>query len=103
MKELSDAEMKQALAARLDFYRELGIRDFYLRPLPSGEELDQEASESNSVTTTASMGSPQSEVVDPRAALAAIREDLGDCTRCPLHKLGRKQIVFGVGNPNADI
>ena len=35
--------------------------------------------------------------------LQEIREDLGDCTRCKLHTLGRKQIVFGVGNPNADL
>jgi DNA polymerase len=35
--------------------------------------------------------------------LAAIRDDLGDCTRCKLHGLGRRQIVFGVGNPNADL
>jgi DNA polymerase len=32
-----------------------------------------------------------------------IREDLGDCTRCPLHKQGRKQIVFGVGSPQTDL
>ena len=32
-----------------------------------------------------------------------IREDLGDCTRCKLHKQGRKQIVFGVGNPRAEL
>jgi uracil-DNA glycosylase len=36
-------------------------------------------------------------------ALAAIRADIGDCTRCKLHMLGRKQIVFGVGNPQADL
>lgn len=35
--------------------------------------------------------------------LQEIREDIGDCTRCKLHTLGRKQIVFGVGNPNADL
>jgi DNA polymerase len=35
--------------------------------------------------------------------LAAIRGDLGDCTRCKLAGLGRRQIVFGVGNPNADL
>lgn len=34
------------------------------------------------------------------AALQIIREDLGDCTRCALHK-GRNTIVFGVGNPAA--
>ena len=36
-------------------------------------------------------------------ALAAIRHELGDCTRCKLHGQGRKQIVFGVGNAAADI
>ena len=36
-------------------------------------------------------------------SLQEIREDIGDCTRCKLHTLGRKQIVFGVGNPNADL
>jgi DNA polymerase len=36
-------------------------------------------------------------------ALAAIRADIGDCTRCKLHTLGRHQVVFGVGNANADL
>jgi uracil-DNA glycosylase family 4 len=36
-------------------------------------------------------------------ALAAVRADIGDCTRCKLHTLGRRQIVFGVGNPQADL
>jgi len=36
-------------------------------------------------------------------ALAAVRADIGECTRCKLHALGRTQIVFGVGNPNADL
>ena len=35
--------------------------------------------------------------------LQAIREDIGDCTRCTLHGLGRKQIVYGVGNAGADL
>jgi uracil-DNA glycosylase len=35
--------------------------------------------------------------------LSAIREDIGDCTRCKLHGLGRQQIVYGVGNPAADL
>ena len=35
--------------------------------------------------------------------LPLIREDIGDCTRCKLHRLGRQQIVFGVGNPNANL
>jgi uracil-DNA glycosylase len=39
----------------------------------------------------------------PSEALAAIHGDIGDCTRCKLHRLGRRQIVFGVGNPEADL
>lgn len=33
-------------------------------------------------------------------ALAAIRADIGDCTRCRLHA-GRTNLVFGVGSPDA--
>jgi DNA polymerase len=36
-------------------------------------------------------------------ALVAVRTDIGDCTRCKLHTLGRRQIVFGVGSPDADL
>jgi len=39
----------------------------------------------------------------PADALVAIRNDIGDCTRCKLHTLGRRQVVFGVGNPQADL
>lgn len=38
--------------------------------------------------------------VDRVAALRAIRDDIGDCTRCALHK-GRNKIVFADGSPNA--
>ena len=34
--------------------------------------------------------------------LDRVREELGDCTRCKLHST-RTQIVFGVGNPKADL
>lgn len=34
--------------------------------------------------------------------LPMVREDLGDCTRCKLAR-GRTHLVFGAGNPNADI
>jgi DNA polymerase len=35
-------------------------------------------------------------------SLAQVREELGDCTRCKLCK-GRRNIVFGVGNPAAHL
>ena len=39
----------------------------------------------------------------PAEALVAVRTDIGDCTRCKLHKMGRTQVVFGVGSPEADL
>lgn len=37
-----------------------------------------------------------------RPTLEAVREALGECTRCPLHE-GRRTIVFGDGDPDADL
>jgi DNA polymerase len=39
---------------------------------------------------------------DPEAALATIRDTMGDCRRCKLAG-GRKTIVFGQGNPRAEL
>ncbi|HET9741948.1 MAG TPA: uracil-DNA glycosylase [Terriglobales bacterium] len=90
-------DIQQQLAERIRFYRELGIYDFYRQPSPvptaTEHSLQQHSSESMPSTTELS----------PESALQLIREDIGDCTRCPLHKQGRKQIVFGTGNPRADI
>jgi uracil-DNA glycosylase family 4 len=54
---------------------------------------------------------PHTEPPSPSAAtatgtqlLATLKEEIGPaCTRCKLHALGRTQVVFGVGNPNADL
>jgi uracil-DNA glycosylase len=35
------------------------------------------------------------------AALVAIQDEIGDCTRCPLAYAGRRKIVFGDGDGNA--
>ncbi|MEO8069867.1 MAG: uracil-DNA glycosylase [Acidobacteriota bacterium] len=35
--------------------------------------------------------------------LAALRAYIGDCTRCVLATLGRRTVVFGAGNPDADL
>ena len=50
-------------------------------------------------------GSPEaagSEALAQAGSLGAIRADLGDCQRCGLCR-GRRNIVFGVGNENADL
>jgi DNA polymerase len=59
-------------------------------PRPTG------ASAASTPDTPAASGS------DPEAGLRAIREDLGDCQRCRLAE-GRKNIVFGQGNPRAEL
>jgi uracil-DNA glycosylase len=101
------------LSDHLRFYQELGVtgvsrdprwrrrdepgRDSRSSDLPSGSPDDVQ-DEGQSVEA-----SPMTFARSSGEALAAIRDDLGDCTRCKLHALGRRQIVFGVGNPNADL
>jgi DNA polymerase len=41
-------------------------------------------------------------LAEGRPTLEQVRESVGDCTRCRLSG-GRTQIVFGVGNPDADL
>lgn len=48
------------------------------------------------------IGSPLPKKTDNGSLLKALRKDIGDCTRCRLCK-NRTHIVFGVGNPNANL
>jgi len=120
-----DPETSAAVAARLRYYRELGIYDLYRRDVPAellaqleasaavaeaaaevhaAEVQNTEIQATEIIDTTESIAEvprkpKPSAITDRHAALRVIREDLGDCTRCKLHSLGRKQIVFGVGDP----
>ena len=93
------------LAEHLKFYQELGVtginRDRKWRARSStpaqGLEIPSLPDEPEVAAVPVTIARSEAE------ALAAIREDIGDCTRCKLHTLGRTQIVFGVGNPNADV
>ncbi|MEO5936212.1 MAG: uracil-DNA glycosylase [Terriglobales bacterium] len=85
-----DADSKRALATRIQYYREMGIDSFYRRGDAPVAAVDTKI-ETEAKTET---GKP--------AALQLIRNDIGDCTRCRLHEQ-RTNIVFGVGNVNADI
>jgi len=99
-----DPQLKRALAERIRYYNDLGIYDFYRReitiqiqpeerePLPRAKAaVATPIPELVEVSTH-----PESGLADPAQGLLAIREDIGDCTRCRLAKQGRKQIVFGV-------
>jgi len=87
------SDARDQLAEHLKFYGELGVDGFRREPAWRKRETDEGAS-------VAQGFSPVRSAADE---LRAIREDIGDCTRCKLCRLGRKQIVFGVGNPNADL
>ena len=88
-----DAESRRQIAARLQYYKDMGIHDFYRR---------EGGVRAVSVEERAPAAEPLPVLNDKPAALRAIREDIGDCTRCGLHR-GRKNIVFGVGNPEAEL
>jgi DNA polymerase len=120
-----DPDLRRALAERIRYCHEMGIYDFYRRetllsdatavaeaddPAPTSQALREEMAAKKSAVVakpsqTLQLLTPHAEqtVTDPIAALKLIREDLGDCVRCKLHKQGRKQIVFGVGDPRADL
>lgn len=124
-----DPELRRALVERVRYCHEMGVYDFYRREprlseLPLAEvaasaivsrhqsEVREEmAARKSAVVSTIAEGEtfeilsprPEDGVTDSVTALKLIREDLGDCTRCKLHRQGRKQIVFGVGNPRAEL
>jgi uracil-DNA glycosylase len=101
MADLNDPNFQRELAARLQYYRDMGIYDLYRRgdaPLDEGAQAEAPGP----TKTTESVLPVLNAVRDVEAELRAIREDIGDCTRCVLHK-GRKNLVFGVGNPRAEL
>jgi uracil-DNA glycosylase len=136
-----DPATREALEARLRFYRELGLTDFYRRPVDASRIItsapeSESSSASEQISNPHAAGVPgvaveaweetlpQSPVqentsIPPRKtfqppppiaaavastdrayALRMIREDIGDCTRCALHR-GRNKIVFADGDANA--
>ena len=172
-----DSAIRQALESRLRFYRDLGLTEFYRRPvdaallaqlsaLPLPEQMDSASTASNAgapgldietgetqenpttyqnregerqlpavpaspfapIPAFAPVSKPEMPIsqpfhqenpipprkpfpappqiaafiapVDRAAALQVIRDEMGDCRRCPLHQ-GRNQLVFADGDPNA--
>jgi len=119
--------VKDQLAEHLRFAAELGVlgvsRDpaWHARPgfpqgVGKGFSPDAQNLEQIEASTVADPGNPQGVgngfeagpdpvalFRNPAEALVGVRTDIGDCTRCKLHTLGRRQIVFGVGNPEADL
>ena len=115
-----DPATREALEVRLRFYRELGLTEFYRRPVEATDNqasqesvapvLNSEAEETNlsqentTIPPRKTIAAPpeisNATTTDHASALRLIREDIGDCTRCALHK-GRNKLVFADGDPNA--
>ena len=84
----------QQIADHLTFFGELGVEGVSRDPAWRAR------------ATPPISGSNRAEVASGSSAqvLATLKTEIGPaCTRCKLHTLGRKQVVFGVGNPNADL
>ncbi len=134
--------------AYLEYFRDLGVHEFYRNGEPGSMELEPMAGFERvlsepvpgPVTVPQAVHVPQRTVAPPAVAVApgapasstleempkpssltdllplpairvtpeakaqallAIRNDIGDCTRCPLAYAGRRTIVFADGDPNA--
>jgi len=115
-----DPNTRSALRERLNFYRELGVGPLYRRDAPQagaddvGERISDDVGladhESGAIDVQLaeepSPASPRSHAVtkDREAQLQVILDDIGpDCQRCKLARQGRKQIVFGTGDPYAEL
>ena len=131
MPDRNDTRVQEKLHQRLRFYEDLGLGPFYRDRKITSQRIASTVPET-SVTLSAIIEgltlpktAPVSKIVapDPTAKLPTqstgpllfepsckiagetlleIREDLGECTRCKLHK-ARNKIVFGDGSAKADL
>jgi DNA polymerase len=99
-------DVRQQAAEHLRFFADLGVNGVSTDPRwakrtgPSNLPLSPQSGVGET-----SDGEPTIQIARSAAeALAAIQTDIGPaCMRCKLATLGRKQVVFGVGNPDADL
>ncbi|HLI31002.1 MAG TPA: uracil-DNA glycosylase [Terriglobia bacterium] len=104
----------------LQFFRDIGFEDFYRRTPLEPEAAPAPAIANAPPKAQVAIPEPPRNLSSPfgaqplnlfesppapvreRETLEDVRNDLGDCQRCKLSK-GRKHIVFGQGNPHAEV
>jgi uracil-DNA glycosylase len=98
-------DLRQQLADHLRFYGELGVAGISQDATWRKRAAQPVASVQPPVTSNPEPVPPAIiHIARSHEALEAIRVEIGpNCSRCKLHTLGRKQVVFGVGNPDADL
>lgn len=74
---------------------------FTSKPISKSDFVEPPIARLVSFNNLAPLPSEQVPAVEKAAALLAVQQEIGDCTRCPLAYLGRHKIVFGDGDPNA--
>ena len=95
--------MSDQLAAHLEFFAELGVEGLRREPAwrmrrTPDPALSPAAAAVESAPVPLVTRGPDGDL------LLALKTEIGpDCTRCKLHTLGRRQVVFGVGSPTADL
>jgi len=83
---------RDQLAGHLRFFEELGVAGASRDPQwrrRTGDEAPEAVAGGDGTAS--------------RETLDEVQAELGECTRCKLHRAGRHTIVFGVGNPDADL
>ena len=96
-------DTRQQLVQHLRFYADLGVNGVssdprWARPAPAPAPAP--AANPGLEVPAASLAPPR----NGAELLASVKSEIGlDCSRCKLHTLGRRQVVFGVGNPDADL
>ena len=90
---------------RLRFYREMGIGPLYRREAAAvSVDAETDAADVADEPATADIAASPSAQLDRPGRLQVIRDEIGpNCQRCKLAGLGRTQIVFGTGDPNAEL
>ena len=128
MPDSTDTTLQEKISERLRFYEDLGLSPFYRDRRSPKKQLSKFSVESSSAATEEPIlpkAAPKATAVPnidskpvlpvatgpslfagagkiPGETLLKVREDLGECARCKLHKT-RNKIVFGDGSAKAQL
>ncbi len=99
------SHLVEGLKGYLQYLELCGVEEIPMKKIPDlksmpGKKQKKKSSSKEEPVISENLFSVLKE--DTPMTLEDVREELGDCKRCKLHS-GRKNIVLGVGDPNADL